>query len=63
MAQPAWTCVRLASQDGIIELPLHLVPGELLYVEVRPVGQRAFSRSTDPAAIASWNAGMGEQSR
>jgi beta-xylosidase len=63
MAQPAWTCDRLTAKDGVIELPLRLEPGEILYLEVRPVGQRAFPRSTDPASMATWNAGMGEQSR
>ncbi|HAT10253.1 MAG TPA: hypothetical protein DCS97_06610 [Planctomycetes bacterium] len=63
MAQPAWSCDRLAAKDGVIEVPLRLAPGEILYLEVRPVGQRAFPRSTDPASMATWNAGMGEQSR
>ncbi len=63
MAEPAWTCERLSAVNGTVELPLRLAPGELLYVEVRPVGQQAIPRGTDPASMAAWNASMGERSR
>ncbi len=63
MAQPAWTCERVTPAAGAVEIPLRLDPGELLYLELRPIGQRAFPRGTDPAAMAAWNAGMGETSR
>ncbi len=63
MAEPAWEAQRLPAIDGQVAMPLLLAPGELLFIEVRPVGQSALPRSVDAKALERWNAIMGEQSR
>ncbi len=63
MAEPRWTTQRMPAQSGSVAVPLRLEPGELLFMEVRPVGQSAMPRKADAASIAAWDAIMGERSR
>lgn len=63
LAEPAWTTQRVAAADGLVTVPLALAPGELWFIEVRPVGQPAMPRSVDAKALERWNQIMGEASR
>lgn len=62
-ATPEWTAALITATDGMIDLPVRLEPGEVLYVEIRPPGEAALPRSVSPADLAKWDAGMGERSR
>ncbi len=63
LAEPAWSTQRLSSNAGHVAVPLALAPGELIFIEVRPVGQTALPRTVDAKAMERWNAIMGEVSR
>jgi xylan 1,4-beta-xylosidase len=57
-AAPRWMVERQAPCAGRLALDLRLAPGEVVYAQVRPLGQPALPRSQDPAAVARWNAAM-----
>lgn len=62
-AEPEWRIDGREAVGGVVELDVELAPGEVLAIQVRPAGQRALPRTTDPKALAMWNAAMGEKSR
>jgi xylan 1,4-beta-xylosidase len=62
-AEPTWTITRVVPVQSVVGLDIVLLPGEVLYLQVRPLGARSMPRSASPADLARWNALMGEASR
>lgn len=62
-SQPAWTARVHPVDDPMVTVPFTLAPGDVLYIEIRPLGESALPRTTDPAALAAWDLAMGARSR
>jgi xylan 1,4-beta-xylosidase len=62
-AEPQWQVEQPVISAGVAVLELSLAPGEVLFLDVHPAEPRALPRKTSAAALAAWDASMGERSR
>lgn len=62
-AEPERRAERHSPHGGRIGLEATLQPGEVLLLQIRPVGRSALPRQVDAKALAAWDAIMGDRSR
>jgi xylan 1,4-beta-xylosidase len=60
-SRPAYTAQMVPVKGKPVTIDITLQPGEVVYIEVAPLGQTTTTRFADPEAFKVWDAGMSER--